>query len=111
MSEPIAAPTQPAQELVEAPPRGVNWQRIADMPADRRDGRKVLIAEPPAQPGHPWYFYIARWAEKLAPDYPVPGWETTETLQGLAVDVAENAVTHWADLTPPAFVYTQGKGC
>lgn len=88
---------------------GINWQSIADMPADRRDGRKVLIAEAPTRTYHPWSYYIARWSTKLSIDYPFPGWETTETLQGEAVDITDDAATHWADLDPPAFVYTQGE--
>jgi len=64
-------------------PSSSGWNSISNMPADRRDGRRMLLWEED-QP------VIGRWdAERQS-------WEDPDTMHLL------EDIIHWADILPPA---------
>lgn len=65
----------------------INWQPIATLPEDRKDGRRVFVWN---DEGHSAVWCEDRWWDSG------PGWN--DTREGGPID----NVTHWVDINPPA---------
>lgn len=74
----------------------VSWATMENMPEDRKDGRKIMLAH---WDGAEWEYLIAEWRRKgVWTDGPI--WLTTEIRQ-IEYELDPSSPEFWADISDP----------